>query len=248
VLVWRCRDRYAAGVWRLICPVTAGLIAALVRCVSKSDAAALRECRGMSFVLLRETRAYTVRPTGAPRARGFSQVELLVIVLIIAVMLALLVPVFAKVRRSAQSVNCISNLRQIALGFQQYASDSGGRLPDPPAVNMSWEAVVLKFVGDAEVYRCPADDELVASIGSSYDWRDTGDPTTTLAGHFITDSKIPNPVLVYDCLPDWHAKGRMNVAFLDGSAASMDTQACLTDLMTPLRSASGTPAQSRAPR
>jgi prepilin-type processing-associated H-X9-DG protein len=211
------------------------------------DAVALLECRRMALVLRCDNSTHARGPGGVPRARGFSQLELLVVVLILAVLTALLVPVLAGARRSARSVNCISNLRQIALGFQQYASLNGGRLPDPPAVNMSWEAVVLKYVGDAELYKCPGDDELAPSIGSSYDWRDTGDPTTTFAGRFITDSKVPNPVLVYDCLPDWHRKGKMNAAFLDGSATAMDTQTCLTDLMTPLRAPSGPPAQSRKP-
>jgi prepilin-type processing-associated H-X9-DG protein len=202
----------------------------------------------MALVLPCENSTHLRRPGGAPRARGFSQLELLVVVLIVAVLLALLVPVVAKVRRSARSVNCLSNLRQTALGFQQYASDNGGRLPDPPAVNLSWEAVILKYVGDPEVYKCPGDDELAPSIGSSYDWRDTGDPATTFAGRFITDSKLPNPVLVYDCLPDWHAKGKMNAAFVDGSASPMETRVCLTDLMTPIRGPSGQPAQSRKPR
>jgi prepilin-type N-terminal cleavage/methylation domain-containing protein/prepilin-type processing-associated H-X9-DG protein len=202
----------------------------------------------MDLVLRCDNSTHARRFRGVPRARGFSQLELLVVVLILAVLAALLVPALAGARRSAQSVNCISNLRQIALGFQQYASVNGGRLPDPPAVNLSWEAVILNFVGDPAVYRCPGDDELAPSIGSSYDWRDTGDPVTTLAGRFITDSKVPNPVLVYDCLPDWHRKGKMNAAFLDGSATSVDTRTCLADLMTPIRSASGQPTQSRTPR
>src|SRR5438128_9159162 len=75
--------------------------------------------------------------------RGFSLVELLVVMFILVVLIALLLPVLTRVRKSANSVNCVSNLRQIAVAFQQYASGNRGRLPDPLASDMSWEAAIL---------------------------------------------------------------------------------------------------------
>jgi prepilin-type N-terminal cleavage/methylation domain-containing protein len=168
---------------------------------------------------------------------AFTLLELLVVTLIIGVLAALLIPAIANVRRHARSAQCLSNLHQLAVGFQQYAFASNGRLPDPLAADLSWETTLSPYVsGGANAFACPADDELAASLGSSYDWRDTGDPATTLAGRSFTDTRIPNPVLVFDALPDWHKEGKMNAAHLDGSAESMDTQACITNLMTPLRS------------
>ena len=167
--------------------------------------------------------------------RGFTQIELLVVVGILVVLLAILLPVFGKVRRSARSVNCLSNLHQIAMAFEQYATNNGGRLPDPLAADVSWEETLLPYVQTPEVYRCPADNELAETLGTSYDWRDTGDPATTLAGASIAIAKS-NTVLVFDALPNWHAEGKMNAALIDGSTALMDVTECLTNVMTPLRS------------
>jgi prepilin-type N-terminal cleavage/methylation domain-containing protein len=169
-----------------------------------------------------------------PGARGFTQLELLVVVAILVVLAGILLPAVAKVRRTARSVNCISNLRQINLAFQRHATDQGGRLPDPLAADKPWEGILLSYVGASGVYRCPSDDELADVLGSSYDWRDTGDPATTLAGAQLTDVKS-DTVIVYDSLPGWHATGKMNAARGDGSALSMDATECLTNLMTPLR-------------
>jgi len=166
--------------------------------------------------------------------RGFSLVELLVVLFVLCVLIGILLPAMTRVRRSADSVNCISNLRQIAMGFHQYASDNSGHLPDPLAADVSWETTLCRYLRPVNIYLCPADGELAASIGSSYDWRDTGDPATTLVGCPLTDAHF-DTVLVYDSLPNWHAKGKMNAARADGSAVQMDTQACLANLMTPLR-------------
>ena len=169
-------------------------------------------------------------------AAAFTLLELLVVTGIIAVVVALLVPAFAKFRQQARAARCLANLHQLAVGFQQYAMANNGRMPDPLAADASWEAALTPYVnGGADAFTCPADHELVESLGSSYDWRDTGDPATTLAGRSFTDTRLPNPVLVFDSLPDWHNEGRMNAARLDGSTESMDSQLCIKDIMTPLR-------------
>jgi type II secretory pathway pseudopilin PulG len=174
------------------------------------------------------------------RARtAFSYVELLVALGIIAILAALLLPVVGRMRSSARSARCASNLHQIALGFQHYAMTNGGRLPDPLAIDQSWERVLRPYLRSADIYRCPADNEIAASLGSSYDWRDTGDAQTTLAGAAFTDAR-PETVLAYDALPNWHAPGSMTAARVDGSTSLMNTHDCLGDVMTPLRGPSTT--------
>jgi hypothetical protein len=166
----------------------------------------------------------------------------------IVVLVALLVPAFAKVRRQARAAQCLSKLHQLAVGFQQYAMANNGRLPDPLTADASWESALTPFVSGGErAFTCPEDHELAESLGSSYDWRDTGDPTTTLAGRSFADTRLPNPVLVFDSLPDWHSEGRMNVARLDGSTESTDSQEGLKDIMTPLRGAAATPSKAGGP-
>ena len=68
------------------------------------------------------------------RRRGFTLIELLVVIAIIAILAAILFPVFARARAKAQQASCLSNIKQVSLAFLMYAQDYDGLLP----VNMSW--------------------------------------------------------------------------------------------------------------
>jgi prepilin-type N-terminal cleavage/methylation domain-containing protein len=61
--------------------------------------------------------------------RGFTLIELLVVIAIIAILAAILFPVFAKARERAKSTTCLSNLKQIALSMRTYADDYDGGYP-----------------------------------------------------------------------------------------------------------------------
>jgi type II secretory pathway pseudopilin PulG len=166
---------------------------------------------------------------------GFTYAELLVSLGIVAVLAALLLPLINKSRAAAQSVSCLSQLRQIGSGFMQYAADNDKRLPDPFELQTSWEQILRRYLPDSGVFRCPSDAELYPSVGSSYDWRDTGRPETTLAGKHITDTSRPDVVLTFEALPGWHTKGKMNAVFLNGAGQAMDQDACMADLTAPIR-------------
>ena len=57
------------------------------------------------------------------KTKGFTLIELLVVIAIIAILAAVLFPVFAKVREKARQTVCLSNEKQIGLGFMQYVED-----------------------------------------------------------------------------------------------------------------------------
>ena len=191
----------------------------------------------------RRGRAGRPRSASARRARtqfrsrhAYTYVELLVTVGILAALTGLLLPLVGKSRASAQSITCVSQLRQMGSAFLQYAVDNDRTLPDPFNTGVSWEQLLRPYVQNTEVYRCTADQELYPSIGSSYDWRDTGRSDTTLAGKPIDDVKLhANPVLAYEALPGWHARGKINVVYLNGTATSLPEEDCLADIQTPLR-------------
>src|SRR5215468_1940827 len=73
------------------------------------------------------------RNTGT-RHNGFTLIELLVVIAIIAILAAILFPVFAQARERARQTSCLSNTKQLTLGVLMYAQDSDETLP-PTAVN-----------------------------------------------------------------------------------------------------------------
>ena len=170
---------------------------------------------------------------------AFTLVELLVVIAILAILLALILGALARARASASAVSCCANLRQIGVAFQLYAGDHAGKLPDPAQTGIPWETAI-RFC-DSNVLRCPADDEIYPAMGSSYDWRDTGDPITSLAGRTMSKARS-NAILAFESLPGWHNRKKMNAVRVDGSAWVMDEKECLGDLLTsPMRAAESEP-------
>lgn len=71
------------------------------------------------------------------KTRGFTLIELLVVIAIIAILAAILFPVFAKAREKARQTACISNMKQLALAFHQYTTDYDEKYPD----NRYWDRI-----------------------------------------------------------------------------------------------------------
>lgn len=89
--------------------------------------------------------------------RGFTLIELLVVIGIIAILAALLFPVFAQARETVRLTACNSNLRQIAIAVANYTADYDDMLP--PALNraprLSWVGYLNPYVKNWQVFRCP---------------------------------------------------------------------------------------------
>jgi prepilin-type N-terminal cleavage/methylation domain-containing protein/prepilin-type processing-associated H-X9-DG protein len=90
---------------------------------------------------------------------AFTLIELLVVIAIIAILAAILFPVFARARESARRTSCLSNLKQIGLGFMQYTQDYDEAYPlsSFPANNVSWTLSTQPYMKSLQLYRCPSD-------------------------------------------------------------------------------------------
>ena len=102
------------------------------------------------------------------RRRAFTLIELLVVIAIIAILAAILFPVFAKAREKARQSSCQSNLKQLALGIQQYTQDFDERFPPryQAAENYSWRVLIQPYLKSTQVFLCPSN---TYNVYNSYD-------------------------------------------------------------------------------
>ena len=104
------------------------------------------------------------------KSKGFTLIELLVVIAIIAILAAILFPVFQKVRENARRTACLSNLKQIGLGIVQYNQDFDEKQPSGYNIyggGTGWASQIYPYLKSIAVYQCP-DDSGHGSRASSY--------------------------------------------------------------------------------
>jgi len=109
------------------------------------------------------------------RPRGFTLIELLVVIAIIAILAAILFPVFARAREKARQTSCLSNVKQLTLGQLMYAQDYDERFPyfvtgvQPAGSGVPWWLVVQPYVKNWQLYKCPSSPG-AAGVGKYWTW------------------------------------------------------------------------------
>jgi len=97
------------------------------------------------------------------KRRGFTLIELLVVIAIIAILAAILFPVFARARAKAQQNNCLSNVKQLTLGAIMYASDYDEKWPNSangawtcPGGYAIWAEQIHPYAKNSQIFVCPS--------------------------------------------------------------------------------------------
>ena len=100
--------------------------------------------------------------------KGFTLIELLVVIAIIAILAAILFPVFARAREKARQTACLSNLKQLGLGLQMYAQDYDEFHPPVYAMpiagyedaisvgGITYFSSMLPYIKNGQIFQCPS--------------------------------------------------------------------------------------------
>ena len=129
--------------------------------------------------------------------KGFTLIELLVVIAIIAILAAILFPVFARAKEKAKQASCMSNVKQMGIGLMMYIQDYDERIPfyyapyhkpRPPHLpdltlvsdyGMFWHDLIYPYVKNFDVYKCPSkhrrdlagsEDSYIRSYGGNYNY------------------------------------------------------------------------------
>lgn len=121
---------------------------------------------------------------------GFTLIELLVVIAIIAILAAILFPVFARAREKARQNSCLSNVRQIATGCMMYFQDYDENVlhyryeGDPPLTSFYWWRKLEPYIMNQQIWTCPSDATRAYGYGWAYNflgWAGRGGTQSTAA-------------------------------------------------------------------
>lgn len=149
--------------------------------------------------------------------KGFTLIELMVVILILGLLMAILMPSLGQAVAAGRQTVCLSNLRQIGMAMQYYLRDNSAYPPTYVDTTCRWMDLIKRYVPkDCGVYRCPADSsavpctwdpQIVLSYGmNTFNFTDNAH----CFWYGVADSGVTRPrqtILVADCTPGLYYTG-----------------------------------------
>lgn len=170
--------------------------------------------------------------------RGFTLIELLVVIAIIAILAAILFPVFAKAREKARQASCLSNIKQLDLALLSYSQDYDESF-HPHRDSLStygWADILNPYCKNSQIFKCPSRSDAGTRVGAAtniatyygWNWNYLG---SVAGGVSLGQVTKPAETITYCDSPsyvnDWWEvnyrpmlihNGGCNAAFVDGHA------------------------------
>jgi prepilin-type N-terminal cleavage/methylation domain-containing protein/prepilin-type processing-associated H-X9-DG protein len=163
------------------------------------------------------------------RQDGFTLVELIVVVAIIAVLVSIAVPVSSHVIQSGKAAACVSNLSNIAVALQLYLGDHNQVMPTLQAGRASVsdnvpviDNTLSAYVREPRVFACPADAQgLAAATGTSYFWNSVLNGQSVAHLRFFLSNGQNSEIPILSDKQGFHpyAANKVNILYADGHAS-----------------------------
>ncbi|MDX1931694.1 MAG: DUF1559 domain-containing protein [Capsulimonadales bacterium] len=144
-------------------------------------------------------RGVLVRPT------AFTLIELLVVIAIIAILAAILFPVFAQAREKARAVSCLANMKNVGIAILQYNQDYDETYPiayqafngsfSASRTRMSWPRIIQPYVRNTGIFRCPSEANTTGNVPGTGDTPETRYPVSYAYNYFFGGNFSPTGVV-----------------------------------------------------
>ena len=160
---------------------------------------------------------------------GFTLVEIIVVMAIVAVLVAIAFPVSSRVIQSGKATGCVSNLRNLGIALHLYLGEHNQMMPNLQAgrQSISQDIPVIDntlnaYVRDTRVFACPADNQgLAASTGTSYYWNSVLSNQSVTNLRFLLANGQNSEIPVLSDKEGFHpyTSNKVNLLYADGHAS-----------------------------
>jgi prepilin-type N-terminal cleavage/methylation domain-containing protein/prepilin-type processing-associated H-X9-DG protein len=161
-----------------------------------------------------------------PRQTAFTLVELLVVIGIIAILLALVLPAYQRIKAGGQAAACLGNLRQVGAGLNGYLSDNNFTMPTLQLARSSVndnvpviDNTLNKYLTDPRCFSCPSDNQqLGVTTGTSYFWNVALNGQALANLNFLSLTTNSSQIPILSDKVGWHLylDNKVNILYADG--------------------------------